>query len=1592
MNRIHRTVVNRARNVCQAVSEVASGGGGGVDASASATALGNASGARLSTLAGACLLALATMGTGSAWANGGAGGGTAYIQVDVGGIGGTHTAPNGGNGFAGIPAPFLAGTGGGGGGVSVQTGQGGSGGTGGNGGAGGLGGASGVLAGNAATGAAGQAGALPSTYVGGDIDGGGGGGGGGGAGTVIVGSTFDASSTATFTGGAGGAGGNSNLQTQPGFVSSGGAGGGGQGGMGLLVTAAGSTVDNGTTVRGGQGGAGGAANPLARGVGGGYGGSGGDGGDGLVFASPGGMLTNDQGAGLIGGNGGVGGAGERAGTGGSGGAGLRADGTTLVNNGTVSGGHGAAATGSGAAGQGGVGVIGSDLSIVNNGSISGGRSGTGAQADAIRFTGGVNRLELQADAFLTGHAVAVAGGSDTLALGGATDAHFDVGQIGTGAQYQNFAAFEKTGAGTWALDGTQTGATPWTVRAGRLSIASDASLGAASGTLTLDGGGLQTTANLSSTRNIVLGAGGGTLSAANITTATLGDTISGSGTLTKEDMGTVRLSAVNHYTGGTVINGGMIETGLTGSLGNGPVAVNAGGGLRFDGNADAQNLVINVAARPVPEAGINQGFLQFADDSSVGSATVNNQGDMELRNHATAGSALITTSGASGSTVFWETTTASTARIVNEAGGTTAFIDDSSAGSATLTNKAGGKLEFWDNASGSGATVTNQAGGIVDIHLTTTGTAIGSLQGDGNVLLGRRKLTLGGLNTDATIGGVISDTASSGSLVKVGTGTLTLTGINTYRGGTTVNGGMLAAGVTGALGSGPVDVNAGGGLRFEGNASAGDLVIGIAPRPSPGGLVNSGFVQFKDNSSAGNATVNNQGSLELRDNATAGTARITNSGGGGTVFWENTTAGTAQILNKAGGETLFWDSSSAGNATLTNEAGGTVGFWDNSTGNNATVVNQAGGTVDVRSMTSSGVTIGSLQGDGRVRLGSKTLTLGGLNTSTTIGGVIAGTDTGGALVKVGTGTLTLTGTNTYGGGTTVSGGTLVGHVKSFGTGAIVDNAALVIDQATDGTLANALSGTGNLRKTGAGAMRYTGDGSAFAGSTQILGGTLLIDSVLGGSTSIGSGATLQGTGTLGNTTLLGGSTVAPAGDGSGTLRIDGDLRFDAGASYQVQAAPDGRSDLIRVSGTATLGGASVIVLAADGSWNPVTRYTLLTAGSRVGTFGGVSSNFAFLTPVLSYTAQDVLLGLTRNDLRFDSIGVTANQRASGGAIDSVRTGALYNAVVQLDAPTARSAFDQLSGELHASLKSAAIEDSRFVREAGLDRARQSLGGVAAADDLGGRGGLWVRALRSLGSNASDGNAGSIDRDTTGLLVGADTALGTDARVGVIGGYTRGRTALDARASSADSDTYHLGAYGAKQWGALGLRAGASYSVSQVETQRQVGFTGFSDRLKADYDAKALQVFGELGWALPAGSGLLEPFAGLAHVRLKTDAFTESGGAAALGVAGDTTGTSFSTLGLRASNAVALGGLQATLRGMVGWRHAFGDTTPTSSAAFAGSSAFTVAGVPIGKDVAVLEGGLDFALQRNLTLGVSYSGQVGSGVEDHGVRAHLLWKF
>lgn len=123
--------------------------------------------------------------------------------------------------------------------------------------------------------------------------------------------------------------------------------------------------------------------------------------------------------------------------------------------------------------------------------------------------------------------------------------------------------------------------------------------------------------------------------------------------------------------------------------------------------------------------------------------------------------------------------------------------------------------------------------------------------------------------------------------------------------------------------------------------------------------------------------------------------------------------------------------------------------------------------------------------------------------------------------------------------------------------------------------------------------------------------------------------------------------------------------------------------------------------------------------------------------------------------------------------------------------------------------------------------------------------------------------------------------------------------------------------------------------------------------------------------------------------VKTDGFTERGGVAALSAGGATFDSTFSTLGARMSAQLDE---KTTLRGMLGWRHAFGSAVPQSTNAFVGSLPFTVSGVPLAKNVAVLEAGVDTELRPNLTLSASYSGQFGSKLHDNGVKVSLAYKF
>jgi autotransporter-associated beta strand protein len=201
-------------------------------------------------------------------------------------------------------------------------------------------------------------------------------------------------------------------------------------------------------------------------------------------------------------------------------------------------------------------------------------------------------------------------------------------------------------------------------------------------------------------------------------------------------------------------------------------------------------------------------------------------------------------------------------------GGITAFAGGSTAGNATITANSGGLTAFTQRSTGGDARFITNAGGRFDISgLSSSGMTAGSIEGAGSYFLGSKVLTVGPNNLSTVVSGSIADGGlfggTGGSLIKVGTGTLTLSGTNTYTGGTSLESGALVIGNDRALGTGALSMAAGTTLSF---LSSGNFTVSnpirITGDPSftpPSGTVQTISGVISDGSSPGTVLMNGAG-------------------------------------------------------------------------------------------------------------------------------------------------------------------------------------------------------------------------------------------------------------------------------------------------------------------------------------------------------------------------------------------------------------------------------------------------------------------------------------------------------------------------------------------------------------------------------------------------------------------------------------------------------------------------------------------------------------------------------------------------------------
>ncbi|WP_460151740.1 autotransporter outer membrane beta-barrel domain-containing protein [Pseudomonas sp. S2_B07] len=538
-----------------------------------------------------------------------------------------------------------------------------------------------------------------------------------------------------------------------------------------------------------------------------------------------------------------------------------------------------------------------------------------------------------------------------------------------------------------------------------------------------------------------------------------------------------------------------------------------------------------------------------------------------------------------------------------------------------------------------------------------------------------------------------------------------------------------------------------------------------------------------------------------------------------------------------------------------------------------------------------------------------------------------------------------------------------------------------------------------------GAWTLTGTGDFSDGGAIRNGATLINQGVIAGTVTVDAGGVYAGGGSVGNLQVNG---TLRTNTQLGIATITHDLTMGSGSTLAYGVNAEGSSAPIKVGGVATLNGATLAVNPGSGTYPWQSRYTVLQAASISGSFGKITSDYAFLTPTLAYTPTQIDLTYTRNDVAFNEFAVTNNSSNAANSLASMgNNNALYNALLNTTNATAGNAIEQLSGASNANLTSATLGASSQIGSSMLSAMQQMGGGsgllvgldqgdtpVLAANgvplearnlnDPNAQGRLWLQAIGGYGKLDGEHGSSGLEQRTKGSVLGVDWALNPHWRLGVLGGYSK--TDLDATGVDGNVESWHAGVYASRQSGPFALRLGAAYSGHQGESKRTVAFNGFSDRPKGDYDADSQQAFAEFGYAMGSGRLSAEPFASLGYQRYHRDSYQEKGGSAALQVDEQTQDNFNSTFGLRLAHLNTLdNGMSLTPRMTAGWKHTYGDVSSSTRQAFVvGGTAFSVDGSSLDRDSLVLEAGLDLGISARHSVGIGYSGEIGNNSRNHGL--------
>ncbi|MGA2254373.1 MAG: autotransporter-associated beta strand repeat-containing protein, partial [Thermoguttaceae bacterium] len=582
---------------------------------------------------------------------------------------------------------------------------------------------------------------------------------------------------------------------------------------------------------------------------------------------------------------------------------------------------------------------------------------------------------------------------------------------------------------------------------------------------------------------------------------TFSGAISGNGgILIKSGSGTFTLTGTNTYSGGTQINGGILNI-------NGDSALGAASApLTFTGSGTLQAGVDAIVLNSNRNITVNSGMTATIDTQVFNMSIAGSIGGQGSLTKLGSGTLIL-----SGSNTYAGPTTVGTGTLLAVSAASLPGYNTSGglsvASGALLALRTGNGTAGWSSGQIDSLLLANANG----TYWTTNFAAFGIDTTNGNFTYA-------------------SNISQAVALAKLGANTLTLTGLNYYNGGTTINAGTLIAG--------------GGGLGWASVNVAGGATLAVAQSGNVGlaGLYYTSYNPPLANFNSLNALQSYIGNVN--NPAAVAVTPVLNVGNGGAAFpgWlypqydfegyysgmiDITKGGTYSFAAGSAAGTVLWID---GQLVVNNNNNNQSFSYPQQTGSinlsaglhNIVMVYYclgpgsnsfetgirgpgASGYTDIGSSSAYPITpdlvVPSLTGRGNVVMQTGNLIVGTDNTSTTFSGNITSSGPAAAIagvMKVGFGNLTVTGSLIYGGGTTIAGGTLQlgdgtgGHDASLNTSGIVNGAALLYNVFGSQTANYTISGNGTLTKVGPGTLTLSGSNS-YSGHTFLTSGAIVIN-------------------------------------------------------------------------------------------------------------------------------------------------------------------------------------------------------------------------------------------------------------------------------------------------------------------------------------------------------------------------------------------------------------------------------------------------------------------------------------------------------------------